>query len=81
MSWFVGGFRADARRAINATPARRLISLGSMLLIVALAIAFGAFVPWWTWLVVLGLEAILFLYLGDHWARVDAMRRTDDDDR
>ena len=66
-------FRSDVRRAINATSFRRTVSFGSMLVLVALAIAFGAIAPWWVWLVLVALEGVIFLFLGNYWAGKDAL--------
>lgn len=63
----------DVRLAINATGPRRAISLGSTAVLVALAIIFASVTPWWLWLVLLGLEAVIFLILGNAWANKDAV--------
>lgn len=68
-------FRPDVRRAINATPARRLASFASMLVLVALAVAFGSVAPWWVWPALVILEGIVFLVLGNRWAGRDALAR------
>jgi fatty acid desaturase len=66
-------FRSDVRRAINATPARRMVSFGSMAVLVALAVTFGSTAPWWTWPLLVVLESIVFLVLGNRWAVKDAL--------
>ncbi|MBW8872856.1 MAG: hypothetical protein JF618_12095 [Leifsonia sp.] len=73
-------FRRDVQRAINATPVRRMLSFGSMLVIIALAIAFGAVAPWWIWPPLVVAEALVFLLLGNHWADKDAIERTNRDE-
>ncbi|AGW41756.1 hypothetical protein O159_17130 [Leifsonia xyli subsp. cynodontis DSM 46306] len=72
---FRDAFRSDVRRAINATPVRRLVSFGSMGILVILAIAFGAVAPWWVWPLMLLIEGIVFLVLGNHWADKDALEK------
>lgn len=69
----VDAFRPDVRRAINATTPRKVASFGSMLVLVTLAVIFGAVAPWWLWLVLLAAEGILFLVLGNYWADRDAL--------
>ncbi|MGO4299754.1 hypothetical protein [Leifsonia sp. RAF41] len=71
-------FGFDVRRAINATRPRRIASFGSMLVLVALAIAFRAVAPWWVWPALLVLEGVVFLILGNRWAAKDALRREQD---
>jgi fatty acid desaturase len=66
-------FRSDVRRAINATPGRRTASFGSMLVLVGLAMAFGSVGPWWVWPLLVILEGVVFLALGNHWAGKDAL--------
>lgn len=66
-------FRSDVRRAINATPGRRIASFGSMVALVALVVVFGSVAPWWTWPLLVFLEAIVFLVLGNRWAGKDAL--------
>jgi hypothetical protein len=65
-------FGRDVRRAINATGLRKAISFGSTAVLVASAILFASVTPWWLWLVLLGLEAAVFLILGNVWAAQDA---------
>ncbi|WP_431221231.1 hypothetical protein [Leifsonia xyli] len=71
-------FGFDVRRAINATRPRRVASFCSMLVLVALAIIFGAVAPWWVWPALLIVEGIVFLILGNRWAAKDALRREED---
>ena len=66
-------FRPEVRRAINATMPRKVASFGSMAVLVALAICFGGIAPWWLWLVLVMVEAIMFLALGHYWAGRDAL--------
>jgi predicted DNA repair protein MutK len=68
-------FGFDVRRAINATRPRRIASFGSMLVLVVLAILFGAVAPWWVWPVLVVCEGIVFLVLGNYWAAKDSHRR------
>lgn len=72
-------FRSDVRRAINATPTRRIVSFGSMAVLVVLAVIFGAVASWWVWpMLVIG-EGVVFLLLGNHWAGKDALARAAED--
>jgi fatty acid desaturase len=72
-------FGPDVRRAINATQFRKLVSFGSMILLVALAVAFGNIAPWWVWLLLLICEGVVFIVLGNHWASKDALKKFQQD--
>lgn len=72
-------FRSDVRRAINATPARRAVSFGSTLVLIALAVALGPVTPWWVWPILVVLEGIAFLVLGNRWATQDALAKDFDE--
>jgi hypothetical protein len=76
----VDAFGPEVRRAINATTPRKVASFGSMLVLVTLAVIFGAVAPWWLWLVLLAIEGTLFLVLGNYWAGRDALEAESRDD-
>jgi hypothetical protein len=71
-------FRFDVRRAIVATPRRRWLAYGSSTVLVLAAIVLGGIAPWWTWLVLVGLDLAVFTVLGSRWAGQDALRAEQD---
>jgi predicted DNA repair protein MutK len=46
-----------------------------MLVLVGLAVALGSVAPWWVWPLLVILEGVVFLALGNHWAGKDALAR------
>ncbi|WP_426515572.1 hypothetical protein ACPPVQ_13270 [Diaminobutyricibacter sp. McL0618] len=73
----IDAFRLDVRRAINATTPRKIASFGSTTVLVAAAVIFGAIAPWWLWLLLLAVEGVIFLILGNYWAGRDALAAED----
>jgi hypothetical protein len=67
-------FAADSRRAVSATPGRRLASLGSFILLAGGAILLGQHVSPWVWPCLVVMDILIFAVLGNRWANQDAHR-------
>jgi len=67
-------FAGDSRRAVSATPGRRLASLGSFILLVGAAILLGQHVSPWVWPGLIIVDILIFAILGNRWADQDALR-------
>lgn len=70
ISDFVG---RDVRRALNATPLRRVITYAPLTLVTVVGIVFATYVPPWAWLVVVAIDLIVFAVVGNAWANKDAL--------
>jgi hypothetical protein len=69
----VNPFRRDARRALTATPVRRLISGAPLLLLMIAAIVVGGSAPWWLWPILVLIDLLIFAVVGHTWANRDAV--------
>lgn len=67
-------FAVDSRRAVMATPGRRLASLASFILLAGGAILLGQHVSPWVWPCLIVVDILIFAVLGDRWADQDAHR-------
>jgi hypothetical protein len=67
-------FAADSRRAVSATPGRRLASLGSFILLAGGAVLLGQHVSPWVWPGLVVIDILIFAVLGNRWADQDAHR-------
>jgi hypothetical protein len=66
-------FRRDARRALSATPFRKLVSGAPLLLILVAGIVVGGNAPWWVWPTLVLTDLLVFAFIGNAWAQHDAV--------
>jgi len=70
-------FHADSLRALGATRTRKALTSVSSIVFIAASFYFGGAVAPWVWLVAVGLDMVVWLFIGNHWAIKDARRLLD----
>lgn len=66
-------FRRDARRALSATPFRRVVCGAPLLVILVAGMVVGGDVPWWVWPALVVSDLLVFAFVGNEWAHRDAV--------
>ncbi len=67
---FVG---RDVRRALNATPLRRVITYTPLTVITIVGLVFATYIPPLAWLAVVAIDLVAFAVVGNAWANKDAI--------
>lgn len=66
-------FGRDVRRALVATPLRRFLAYAQWIVVFTAAVVFSGSAPWWVWPLVVIVEAVALVLIGNRLADRDAL--------